>query len=206
MADEKRRPGRPRRLENGDYVGFRAPRKLKAQLVEAAAAANRSISTETQVRLESTFRDENALDLAIDLAHGPRVGAVAMLLAGLMRRASDWADAAANRAPGEGDWLSDPYLYSQARQAIERVLDVLRPPGDAVVPKWPDGVDRLGARVADILLAAIAGAAEGPPGPLKGWGDKTRERLGQEIAARISAKLAEDSPTAPASATAAVAA
>lgn len=57
----KRRVGRPRTRtddEPGEYVGFRAPRALKEQLASAAKESGRSLSTEAQVRLEMSFRDE----------------------------------------------------------------------------------------------------------------------------------------------------
>lgn len=67
---DKRRVGRPRtRLGEGpgDYVGFRAPPELKARLAAAAAATGRSLSTETQFRLEQSFRDDQLLAALAEL-------------------------------------------------------------------------------------------------------------------------------------------
>ena len=54
----KRQPGRPSRQPKdgpGDYVGFRASHDLKARLTAAAAKSGRSLSTEAQFRLETSF-------------------------------------------------------------------------------------------------------------------------------------------------------
>lgn len=45
----------------GEYVGFRASPALKKKLERAAKAAGRSLSTETQMRLEQSFRDDRML-------------------------------------------------------------------------------------------------------------------------------------------------
>ena len=43
------------------YVGFRAPLALKSQLEAAALVNGRSLSTEAQIRLEQSFRDETLI-------------------------------------------------------------------------------------------------------------------------------------------------
>ena len=68
-GDELEAPRRPRigrppadgKQARGDYVGFRSSSSLKAKLEQAAKASGRSLSGESQFRLEQSFRDETLI-------------------------------------------------------------------------------------------------------------------------------------------------
>jgi hypothetical protein len=131
----KKRMGRPRetqRARPGEYVGFRAPKELKDRLERAAAAANRSLSTEAQVRLEHSFIRQDHLLQALCLTYGDRAAGLLLLIGRAMANAGWWADQ--YRPVTDHIWLDDPYAFDQVRQAIIQVLDLARPEGDPIPP------------------------------------------------------------------------
>src|SRR5205809_7891267 len=84
MSETKRGVGRPRTRPDmdspGDYVGFRTPRKLKQQLSEAAARSGRSLSAETEFRLEHSFDRQDLLGEVLELRFGVPLGGLLMTI------------------------------------------------------------------------------------------------------------------------------
>ena len=133
MATKTARVGRPRiRAEGpGDYVGFRAPRELKERLEAAAARSGRSLSTEAQIRLERSFEKQDILGGALELAYGPRLAGILMLVAEMTSQVGRIAGFTSGESGVAMDnWLSDPFAYDQAVTAAYRILDAFRPAGD----------------------------------------------------------------------------
>jgi TraY domain len=202
LADAKRRPGRPKtRLEDGpgDYVGFRAPRKLKEQLTLAAEESGRSLSTEAQVRLESSFQAEDGFYRALELALGQNGAAVIQLLARAITEVGHGAGGVATNYYGGDHWLADPYAYDQVVTAMSELLEALRPEGDATPPDSPDWppdhrkrIGTIGRDGAKRFLAAVAGQGEGAKvndGGLGQWAASVRGRLGPDAIRRIAQRL-----------------
>src|SRR4051812_11821733 len=172
MDGEKRRVGRPRtRPEEkgpGDYVGFRAPRDLKEKLERAAQIAGRSLSTETQFRLEQSFERQLAVSQALDFRFGPRTAAVIQLIAKLLEHAGD--EALVLSGSQGTDWLSDPYVFDQVERGLGRLFAALRPRGDTAL-KYEDhredwqGVDLtpIAARIGERVSATVLDAVIDPP-------------------------------------------
>jgi TraY domain len=133
MAEATPRVGRPRtRAEGpGDYVGFRSPRELKERLEAAAARSGRSLSTEAQIRLEKSFEKQDLLGGALELAYGPRLAGILMLLAEMTCQVGRMAGFTSGES-GEAmdNWLDDAFAYDQAVTAASTILDAFRPPGD----------------------------------------------------------------------------
>jgi hypothetical protein len=129
MAEsERRRTGRPKtriKEKPGSYVGCRVPDSLKTELENAAMAAGRSLSTETQVRLAESFQRDAALAdgqrLGLEIFYGPK-GAELMALLGQLV-------AAGPRTFGS-DWTNNPTGFALIEKRIAHALAQLRPKGD----------------------------------------------------------------------------
>lgn len=105
-----RRPGRPRKSDadaTGEYVGFRSPKRLKERLEAAAAANNRSLSTEAQFRLERSFSEEDAM-LGAEMREVARTMFLAFFSGG--------SNAARGKGypPRSAEWLKDEDCYIAA--------------------------------------------------------------------------------------------
>jgi hypothetical protein len=127
----KKRPGRPKVGEGGrqgQFVGFRCPDALKEKLEKAATTAGRSLSTETQFRIEKSFNTDQTLgaaqQLAQNLAFGPKGAELLRLITRVIRH-----------APGaigmdvEDDWFSDATAFHVLEREITHLLHRLRPEG-----------------------------------------------------------------------------
>jgi hypothetical protein len=124
---EKRGVGRPRtrpeKPRAGDYVGFRVPSELKAQLENEAKRNGRSLSTETQSRLEQAFKNETTLLFeAWGMAYGAQGRDFLRLIGDVIRH-----------APIGPDWLNDPAEYALVAAELTEIINnsTLRPQGPA---------------------------------------------------------------------------
>ena len=193
MTTERRRPGRPRtRTEEGpgDYVGFRAPRELKERLDAAAAASGRSLSTEAQLRLENSFRDQRLFDEALDIEYGDGTAGIVALLREIIKLVASTATRGAT-------WMSHPVTFDQVIQAINLALDMLRPPGDPNHLSLSDmlssdGLDpAMWKKAGQIRAARLLDAVVDPPAAKAGLGPRAKplaDKLGPELVDRIRAK------------------
>src|SRR5262249_10336517 len=167
MTKRPRKKARP-----GEYVGFRSPAALKAQLERAAQQNFRSLSSEAQFRLESTFTGDDLLDQTNDRAHGRDVAGLLMLLARVMK---DTGPVAGVRSAGTTDWLSNPYAFDQVVKAVNQALEGLRPDGDTAPPEETDDARTLGEKLARGALIAVGDPDCG--GELGDWAKPVRKRL-----------------------------
>jgi TraY domain len=180
----KRKPGRPP-LPGGERVplGLRVTKDVRKGLNEACKASGRSLSQEAEFRLEQTFKAQNAVFDALDLAYGRP-------WSGLMLAIAEVAQITGTRAlslsqwnfHGCEDWGSDPYAYDQAASAIKFVLEAFRPQGAIVAPpnrlRLPaDAYARLGEGFAREMLNGLLEKKAGPPWPFAHIAKAIRERL-----------------------------
>jgi len=192
-ATAKKRPGRPRTRtteQPGEYVGFRCPRKLKGLLEDAAAASGRSLSTEVQVRLENSVRDQRLFDEALDIEYGDGTAGIVALLREIIKLVASTATRGAT-------WMSHPVTFDQVIQAINLALDTLRPPGDPDHLSfndmlWSEGIDPvMWKKAGQIRAAVLLDAVVDPPAANTGLGPRAKplaEKLGPELVDRIRAK------------------
>jgi hypothetical protein len=155
MPLKRRRPGRPKVGEGGrtgEFVGFRCPAHLKAEIEKAAAANGRSVSTECQFRLAQSFVAGETLADATRLAEQTAYGKAGTTFLRVLRRILRARMASAmNRGPhvplvDEENWLSDPTEFAALEREITHVLERLRPAGDplSLTGESPENrVDRL---------------------------------------------------------------
>ena len=201
MPETKRGVGRPRTRPDdespgGDYVGFRASRKLKRRLSEVAAGASRSLSAETEFRLEHSFDRQDLLGEVLELRF--RVPLAGLLMAiGIAMDESSRAAVLLSQL-GKRDrqsWADDPFAYDQAIRAANSVLEAFRPKGDPSRPEKFPNSERMGENVAQDTLGNIHPNASIFPdlNPRDAETAKMRRSLGAEMLKRLpTAVLSEE--------------
>ena len=151
MAKPKRRGRKPL----GEYAGkstvmnFRIMPDTRAALVRASEESGRSLSQETEHRLRrDLFQHGSAQTHAV------------------LRTIGFAIDGLVNIKNPKANWLDDPYLFQQARQAITTLLDLFKP--DAAAPNPEESSERGGRMQGNVaireLLARIQ-LAEPKPRP-----------------------------------------
>lgn len=198
--------GRPtKRPKSGDKstVGLRIPSDLKIQLEEAAASAGRNLSGETEYRLQRSFDNQGLLSEVLALAYGDHQAAILLMLAEAMK--STGVVTIHNNIgvdpDGVPDWTDNPYAFSQVRQAMNRLMDILQPEGESTPPQAPQIAGKNGPALTAELnesfantgngfanSVAMAAIGEGATGPLIKWGRPITPMLGP-LVARLKANL-----------------
>jgi hypothetical protein len=194
---DKRRVGRPRTRSQdgpGDAVGFRAPRYLKRQLEDAAAASGRSISTEAQFRLENSFREQQLFDEALDTDYGEGTAGIVALLKEVIRSIASTCLPSAG-TPG-ATWTAHPTTFDQAVKGINLALETLRPPGDPDHLSLGDMLSSEGlapgtwTRAGEVRAAQMLHAVTDPDHAFAGLGPRAKplaKKLGLGLVDRIRA-------------------
>jgi hypothetical protein len=158
--------------------------QIKNQVDGAAKENGVTQAQEGERRIENSFRDENVLDGALDLAFGDDVAALLLLLGKTVRVA---ADATGFFAPaGRGRWLEDPYTFDHVVRAVAEVLETLRPKGEIVPPVLHSGGDAFALIAGEIMARGVLD--ELPPvegGQPHAWVIKIRVRFGDPVLERI---------------------
>jgi len=111
-------------------LGLRVTTEVKEKLDHAAKASGRSQSMEAELRLEQTFRSDQELFDALDLAYGRELTGLLMILARVMHLAGTRGAFASSFTVNSPNWLDDPFAYDQCAKAVNKVLEELRPAGD----------------------------------------------------------------------------
>jgi len=197
--------GRPKREpEAGErvHLGFRVTPETKAKVEAAAAAGGRSISQESELRLERSFEQQALLPQVLALAYGDHLAGVLMAIGAAMRDGCQSARFITGAALKPDQPLESPYAFDQAVIAANAILERLRPPGDRTAPRnilaglrdagGPDFDDRdkyVGAISANGVAYAIAG--NGATGRLQKEGAEIAQLLGP-IAERLKRKADDD--------------
>ena len=203
MAKKKPAPaklGRPRKFGERVPLGLRVTTETKKRLNEAAKASGRSLSQEAEFRLEQTFKAQNAVFDALDLAYGRR-------WAGLLLAIAQVAQIAGTRAvslsqwnfEGCEDWTADPYAYDQAMRGIDFVLEAFRPQGKIVSPPDTIGLPadayaRLGEGFARGLLNGLVSPNEQQAWAFAHIAPAVRQRLSELIP---TIRMEPDAPLVP---------
>jgi hypothetical protein len=196
---QRGRPTKPGKPGEKTTLSLRMTAELKQRLEDAGSSSGRNLSQEAERRLENSFRDDEILDRALDLALGRQTAGLVQLLTRVVRDAGTHAGFMTTQTPdGATNWLSDPYAFKQASIAITTALEALQPDGDDKPPRMPEGppgapdlnktLASLGRGIANGALQAIIGRARGPrgnDGELARWAVPVRERLGREAVERI---------------------
>jgi len=167
-SPQKPRLGRPAKFGERLPLGLRVTPVLKKKLNDASNAGGRSLSQETEIRLEHSFSTTNVLLEALDLAYGRRWTGLLLALAQVAQITGTRAVAVSqSEFNGCEDWVLDPYSYDQVVSAINVVLEAFRPSGaipDTPPPNWnhlpASAYKKLGEGFALDLLAKLSAPDE----------------------------------------------
>jgi hypothetical protein len=126
VAKSQKHAGRPAtapKEQKKATLGIRASPDLKRRLLAAGDHNDRSLSAEAEIRLESTFADQDALTRALRLAwRGRPNSGVAALLGETLSAATRWSETL-----GEGDWHEDGDAFAAVEATMLEILERLRP-------------------------------------------------------------------------------
>src|SRR5215469_18861107 len=156
------RPRTPRLPGTRTTLSLRVTTDLFDRLDAAAKQRGRALSNEAELRLETSFHDQEVVQRTMALAYGDKLAAILLTIAVLLKEAGPYWHATTT---GQlwGDWLTNPYAFEHATEAVNRVFEALHPDRAANAPEQsgddsPGISDKLRGRAwADFALAAIAG-------------------------------------------------
>src|SRR4051812_44215955 len=201
---EARRPGRkPQPANQGQRVslGLKVTPAIKNELDAAAKANGRTQSQEAEVRIEQTFRDQKTIEAGLNLAFGPELAALLLLIGNRVRTLSTVANfLTGSEHHNTNAWLHNPYVFDQTVQSISAILAAMRPPGDpdyfaqpGVIPDFADmpkeGAETMGRGGAENDLYCVAFSHPKALPDLRGknkFFENIRQALGDEVLLRIA--------------------
>jgi hypothetical protein len=168
---QRRYAGRPTtaaRKGEKATLGIRASASLKTRLDRAAKENARSLSQESEIRLEQSFRDDEQIPAALRRIYGAQLAGLLLLLGEVLRDVGSMAGFLTTLTlAGRDEWMDLPYPYRQACTAVATVMLSLRPEGEPVKPtQFGSGflservAQDLGATVPIPFLQALADPAE----------------------------------------------
>jgi hypothetical protein len=203
----KDRGGRPRKraVRAGEKVqiGVRISPALRVQLERAADKSGRSLTQESELRIERSFDRAGTLLELLRATYGPQLAAVLSILGETLRMVIAHATAhlltpsdsefddhykALNAAYRGGD-LSHPYVMGQVREAILAVVSALGPPIESL--KLPDGIAPPTLQAEQIAEMFIRDLIH-PPKREKEYAEQIKALLGD---LRISSLFADYPPS-----------
>ena len=199
----KKRTGRPTKAAKPGVrasLGLKVTAEIKGKLEFAASGSGRTQSQEAEYRLEKSFDREELLGPILEIAFGPQVAALTIMIATAMndtgRQSATWRvwdQSERGKIPNyklqnENNWTEDAYAFDQAVASVHSLLESARPPGDPAPPKlFPPGHDqhgleaRQGTNTAKWMVTAI-------DDPESSWARPIRKMLGEKVAKRMIAK------------------
>ena len=137
----KRKIGRPTTATKpGEKttLTLRVPSGLKRRLDGDAKAAGIHLSEEAERRLAGSYQHQALLEPALELAYGPQLAALLLILGRVMSTTGRRAMFLATQSPENLDgWLSNPYAFDQVASATKTILEGIRPQGDREFPAPP---------------------------------------------------------------------
>lgn len=166
MAQRARQGRKAQTARPGERVslGLKVTPEIKNKLDAAAKANGRTQSQEAEARIEQTFRGEHYLEQAMELAYGPRLSVLLLLLGRAMNEIG-------KSAPFPTDWMDQPHIFYQASAAVGEALEAFRPNGGT--PPSPI--------VAPMIIRKLLAAIKNPEGAaeLKDWATPLHDKLGE---------------------------
>jgi hypothetical protein len=187
---QRARPPKPTRRRGN--LTIRIQDAVRAELQREADEHQCSLSEEVENRLGRSLLNQQIMVEALELAYGREAAAILIILGSVMTDAGRTAGLISRGLLAEMEWLSDPYAYSQATQAVNTILAAIKPPGNPDIlrnSKMDDPLaeefTKLGTRRANITLSAIKDREWGKQFPeqhrnlyLERFAEQMREMLG----------------------------
>jgi hypothetical protein len=174
------RPPKPPGARRSKNRTFRVRGELDDDLQVAAYESGRSVSEEIEFRLGQSFVEERSSIDALVFAYGSQLAGLILMIAGAVQRSGP------DLRAGNEQVLDSPEEFRKARDAVERVLRAVAPPGAPAAPSTEHGLDHY---YADYILNEIAGNTHRPIDLNRGLALPVllvRRLLGPEIVERIS--------------------
>jgi hypothetical protein len=139
MSERPHRTGRPlKRAAPGTRasLGLKVTGEIKERLDAAAQANGRTQSQEAEVRLEQSFRNEDLLPQILDAVYGRETAGLLLLLGRCIKDASNHAAfSEAHSLEAVEKWMDHPWAFQQTVEAVQLVLETLRPVGTSEPPR-----------------------------------------------------------------------
>jgi hypothetical protein len=114
---------------------FRVRSKLDDELAAAATLSERSVSEEIEFRLEKSFSDQRALLDGLNLLYGPELAATLLIIGDVSKEAALHAGYLKTKGISQNQWMVDPWVFAQMKDAAIAALDQLSPPGAVSAPQ-----------------------------------------------------------------------
>lgn len=208
----QRRVGRPTTVpkeREKATLGIRASADLKRRLAGAAQTNGRSLSQEAELRLENSFRDQDATLSALELSFGSELAAILLILGKRIVLLSSIENyLTGTKHENVSAWLYDPYVFDQSLKMINAIIEGFRPEGDPDFYTQPGALQKL--ELADLSRKTAQNTGEEgaqnelylvafshPPGhpELRGrnkFYEMVREMLGATIIERVAKAVPEE--------------
>jgi hypothetical protein len=156
-------------------LNMRTTKEMRDRLEQAAAVAGRSLAQEVEFRLERSFFEYDVMFGGLELTYGPRLAGVLLMLGEGIKRScqasnilietsSTQVSAVTKFLAFPGSWINMPFVFDQAVQCANALLEALRPPGlvelpASIVPEGSDLKD-LGKIVASLVANEVLSDVE----------------------------------------------
>lgn len=169
-------------------LNIRTTQEIRRNLENAAEVSGRSLAQEVELRIEHAIRAEEILERTLDLTYGAETAAVLEIFGELIRAINLWGSNTPTNEYDRAAWLNNRFLFDEAVAAFNRILDCLRPEGDAVAPASLGG-DKysraMGREYADGMRQVIGDPDHLSPLKKSGWANRNRARLGDALISRL---------------------
>jgi hypothetical protein len=201
LEREAKRPGRKAMPANQGAraaIGLKVTPTIKNRIDGAARENGRTQSQEAEARLEQSFLRQDLLASALELAYGPEIAAILLMMA--REFAQNGRIGALISQDGSPEarrtWHLNAYAYGQAVKAANKVMKTFQPPGDPTLPAANEATaraleNRAEERVA-IMMAAVKNSRWGDQFPpehknreLERFAEQVRDLLGPDLVSRI---------------------
>ena len=133
MTKTKNFGGRPKTEADEServHLGLRVPATTKRRLELAAQKEGRSISQETELRIDHTFRTQRLLNQVLELHYGPRLAGILRLIGEEMSEVGpDHGYETTKSYAGAKDWIEVPEAFAAAIDGVVDILKAVAPAG-----------------------------------------------------------------------------
>jgi hypothetical protein len=213
---ERKRPGRrTARAAQAERVpiSFRVTPAFKAELDYAAMQSGRSLAQEIEFRLERSLAAQHWLREALEIAFERKTAALMLAIGCVVQSA---AQTAMILEPARSElWLSNAFAFKQVADSVNRLLQLIKPDGDASQLPTPEYARLLGGHtkakdtlegLASLSAKSVAEEITGLNRPdglsadailielLWPWSPIIRDWLGEAMVAHLRDRLRNTSP------------
>lgn len=174
-----KRRGRPsREPTQGERVGLslRVTPQTKRDLDHAAEMSGRSLSQEAESRLEQSFQEETRIPEIMNRIYGSQLADFLMSIGSILREWGPQVGYSLTRTvEGAHNWFDLRFAFDQAKEAIDLVMEAIRPVGGPEPKPEPFEDLKLYGTIPGIAFQYLEAVAD----PTRSDAAELRERLGR---------------------------